>query len=1201
VTARRARTPFVFLSYRREDTSGYAGRLHDALSARFGDGAAFMDVETIPPGADFARHVDDAMARCRAVLVLIGPRWLTAATSGGQRRLDAPDDYLRLEVEAGLRGDALVIPVLVQGAQMPRPDELPEPMRPLAARNAVELSDTRWQADVRRLGDVLAPLQRSTRRGGGAPRDGLRAVVATPATDAVAPLEPTTRLVGRDVELERIAGALADAADGTPRLLIVVGEAGIGKTGLTIAAAATARSRGGQVLSGACLDIGEGGLPYLPIAQALRGLARETAPDALDELLGDGRDELALLAPALGGDESSGGHRRDAAIGVAVPSGSSQARLFERFMGLLDRVGLHGPCLLIVEDVQWVDRATRDLLTFLVRNITTERVAIMLTCRPDDLPKSHPVLTWLAELERSRGAERLAIGRLDRAGVGQMLANLLGASADEAVAARVWRRSGGNPLFVEELLAAELERTATASARPASLEASLVARVAGLSAGARRVVDVLSVGVRPLDEDAVTVLLAQDHVAPQALLQEAIDHGVLEPEPGGEGYRFRHELTREVVERDLMATERRSFHQRFAELLRARPDLAGRSPADAAAELASHWLSAGRTAEAYQASIAASEAAEAVHAFAEALAHLERALELESGLPADVAPTPADAFLLRRRAADLADVSGQFARSMELNREALDLADALGDAASAGVIHGRLGYLEWITGDLAAAISEHEAAVRLVPATPPSVERAHVLGGLGGVLMAAGRWAESRALCEAAIACAAEVGSRAEESRARNMLGSDLVSLGETDAGIEQLRRSRELAEGSGPPDLLILAHHNLAINLIQADRVADALAEAQAGRVAARAAGLERRFGQDLAALVADALLRLGRWDDADAATLEGLALAQSGSETIYLAAIRARLAALRGDAAEAALRLAGIDGLTLDPDVASLVGSVRAEAALADGRPADAATAVADGLARLEGLDDVIWAAPLVALGLQAAADEAAAGDAAVDLDCRAPAQQTAAGLMTRVTWLSARATTTSSRAWVALAQAQATRFAGPPEPAAWATVRDLWAALGDPFEAAYARVRLAEAVVLAGGGQDVHLELEAAVRTAQALGAGPLRRQAEAVASVAGITLEVQPEQAASPVANNEGPIAALPTTGHSVALSAPEMELLGLIADGLSNRQIADRLALTRKAVNIRVSRILRVLDVSTRAEATMAAERLGIAARSQSGP
>lgn len=142
----------IFINYRREDSSGHAGRLYDALAERFGDEHVFMDVDAIDPGEDFTQVVNQSVGSCDVLLALIGRRWVTAADSAGRRRLDNPSDWVRVEIQTALdRSDTRVIPTLVQGAEMPRANDLPEPMRKLSHRNAVRLSDTGWRFDVERL------------------------------------------------------------------------------------------------------------------------------------------------------------------------------------------------------------------------------------------------------------------------------------------------------------------------------------------------------------------------------------------------------------------------------------------------------------------------------------------------------------------------------------------------------------------------------------------------------------------------------------------------------------------------------------------------------------------------------------------------------------------------------------------------------------------------------------------------------------------------------------------------------------------------------------------------------------------------------------------------------------------------------------------------------------------------------------------
>jgi hypothetical protein len=173
----------IVLNYRRDDTGGHAGRLYDALSERFGDDHVFMDIDTIEPGTDFAEVIDRAVGSCDAFLALVGTRWLTATDAGGRRRLDSPEDYVRLEIEAALKRKVRVIPVLLQGAEMPTSDDLPESLSRLARIQAQEVSDGRWHYDIGRLIATLENFEREKQ-------------AAEQATEAPAP--PTEPTLDRD-------------------------------------------------------------------------------------------------------------------------------------------------------------------------------------------------------------------------------------------------------------------------------------------------------------------------------------------------------------------------------------------------------------------------------------------------------------------------------------------------------------------------------------------------------------------------------------------------------------------------------------------------------------------------------------------------------------------------------------------------------------------------------------------------------------------------------------------------------------------------------------------------------------------------------------------------------------------------------------------------------------------------------------------
>lgn len=188
----------VFISYRRDDAAGYAGRLEEALEKRLGRGSIFRDVLDIPPGEDFVAAIRARLASAQTVLVLIGPRW-AGGEAPGQRRIDAADDFVRLEVMVALDSGARVIPVLLPGAEMPSAADLPDPLRPLARRHALGLSDAHWDADIARLADAIGlPRRRKVwpwALGSAALGAGVIAALCWPMPPR-APADPSVRLAG---------------------------------------------------------------------------------------------------------------------------------------------------------------------------------------------------------------------------------------------------------------------------------------------------------------------------------------------------------------------------------------------------------------------------------------------------------------------------------------------------------------------------------------------------------------------------------------------------------------------------------------------------------------------------------------------------------------------------------------------------------------------------------------------------------------------------------------------------------------------------------------------------------------------------------------------------------------------------------------------------------------------------------------------
>jgi len=427
-------------------------------------------------------------------------------------------------------------------------------------------------------------------------------------------------LVGRAAEVARLRAALERAAAGEPAVVVVAGEAGVGKTRLVAELLHDAADGGVVALTGGCLDVGDGVLAYAPLVEALRQLARVMKPGELERVLGGARAELARLVPELGGPAPGG------QAAVLAP-----ARLFELLLGVLHRLAGRGPLLLVVEDLHWADQSTRDLLGFLVRNLRGG-VALVATYRSDELHRRHPLRPFLAELDRGGQAERLELGRLGRGALGELVAGVLGHEPEPGLVAEVATRSEGNPFFAEELLCAHQEGTRL----PSALRDLLLARVAALPEATQRVLEVAAVAGRRVDHGLLAEVAAQPPERLVGLLREAVAHHVLVVEGGSDAYAFRHALVAEAVYDDLLPVQRGPLHAAYARALERRIEQRGGAAGATTAErgqLAYHWYAAHDVGRALLASVQAGQAAESAAALAEALGHYERALSCGSRRP----------------------------------------------------------------------------------------------------------------------------------------------------------------------------------------------------------------------------------------------------------------------------------------------------------------------------------------------------------------------------------------------------------------------------------------------------------------------------------------------------------------------------------------------------------------------------------------
>src|SRR5829696_7426332 len=991
-------------------------------------------------------------------------------------------------------------------------------------------------------------------------------------------------LVGRDAEVAQLRAALERAAAGQPAIVVVAGEAGVGKTRLVAELLRTADGLGAVALTGGCLDVGEGVLAYAPMVEALRPLAAAMDPDELERVLGGARAKLARLVPEL---SPQGGGEQAAPL--------APTRLFELLLGVLHRLAERGPVLLVVEDVHWADQSTRDLLGFLARNLRAG-VALVLTYRSDELHRRHPLRPFLAELDRSSRAERLELGRLGRRELAELLAEILDEEVAPALVGEILARSEGNPFFAEELLAAHLEGTKL----PLALRDLLLARVETLSEATQRVLAVAAVAGTRVDHQLLAAVVGQDTQELVWLLREAVTRHVLAVAEASGAYVFRHALVQEAIYDDLLPVQRGPLHAAYARALERRIEQrgevsgAGGATAVEQGRLAYHWYAAHDLGQALLASVKAGQAAEAASALAEALGHYERALELWDQAPEAAASSPLDRGTLLHRAAEAANLAGYDDRAITLGRLALDRVDPVAEPLRAGALLERLARYHWTAADTPRAMDFVERAVAIIPPEPPSEELARALAAHGQLLMLLGRHAQARARGEEAVAMARQVGARSVEGHALTTLGTCLGILGHTEEGIADLEQGLRIARELTAVDDLGRDHANLATVLDQAGRSAEAVEVFLAGAAAVRQHGALGRFGPSLLPDAAIALLDLGRREEAERLLDQAFDLdLRSPGLRVRALTVRGTLRLRTGDLAGAQADLRQVldeAPAPLDPQNAAPVFGGLAEAALWDGRLADARAAAAEGFRLLAVAEEPYWLGELcrTALGVEAAAaEQARARHAGAEEQA---AIELAGGLLDRLHAVTAAPGVWPTPAVTAnrrTAEAEWSRVTGPSDPGRWAAAAEAWDALGYPWHAGLARWRQAEALLAQGAPRpEAAAALAGAWALADGLGARPLAAEVESLARRVRIDLP----DAAGGGAEAE-PAAGEPAVTDELGLTPREREVLALVADGRTNRQIAEALFISNKTASVHVSNILAKLGVANRGEAAAVAHRL----------
>ncbi len=1034
----------------------------------------------------------------------------------------------------------------------------------------------------------------------GAP-DPLDPVEVAGHTGRVAQHLSCPEFVGRVEEMRALEDALGAARSVATRTVLLTGEAGIGKSRLVEEFVVRARGAGARVAKGTCVPVDGGATPYGPFVALFDDLSRQLDASDDRDLLGPLASGLSSSlagrgAPPTGRDPgSAGGTPRPGLDEVA------KTRLLELELAGLRAVAECSPLVLVFEDLQWVDSATADLLGFLIRNLADGPILFVCTCRSDEIGHDHPLHGWMREMRRVPTVAAVALEGLGRSEVAELVDGILGQSSQWTLVDAVWARSQGNPFFAEELVAARERHDL-----PPELQAVILGRVAELSDGAQGVLRLAAVVGLSVDHGLLEAMaqgpggtsedpdpLDRSGASPlEQALEELVDRQVLVVEPSRTGYRFRHALTREAVEGTMLPGERRRLHRRAATALAADGSASGAS-GPGAAELAAHWWAAEQWAEALVASLAAADAAAKVWAYPEVLAQLERAGQAVDRIDG-TDPAVADDLLtqagvtrlaLTARTGDAAYLAGAGPRSVELARRLVDESTGVVGPDELALAYVALGRNAWSVADADAVFEAYRRAAELVPVEPPSAVRARILAEEGRGLMLLSRIVEASERCLAAIDTARAVGARAEEGHALCTLGCCRGLLGFYEEGRQHLVQAMAIAEELQDPDDLSRSYTNLSNLLMEYGRLAETTALLYDSAAVGEALWGVRLNGA--AGNAVEAMVRLGRYTEASA-LLDQLGegtLSGACAPSPYL--LPAPMAIRTGRFDEAEALLAAADATIGDlPDVQQrgmhllLVG----ELALLRGDSGHAYEVAQRGLEHVSGSDDALYTTELMMLAVEALAEQHASSrvdGSSFDLE---KGRQLAAGLVGEAddlvdAFFTRRGGQAPPRvlAQAAQARAEASRLEVS-DPELWAEAARAWAAANEAYGLAVCRHREAEALLSGRPAPSDRARatqaLAEAWRLCGELGARPLGQRVEDLARRARIDL-------------GDGPVAPElgdPDVGADLGITPREVEVLGQLAAGRTDREIAEALFISKKTASVHVSNLLRKLQVPNRVEA-----------------
>ena len=952
-------------------------------------------------------------------------------------------------------------------------------------------------------------------------------------------------MVGRENELAALTDAAEQVRAGGVRLVLVTGEAGIGKSRL--ATEFVSGLTGATVLVSHGVAMSSGEIPFGVIGEFLTNLLRDD-PDALRD------HERRALAPLLPGTDQTG----------------DRLALLSAVLDLIERLSSVQVLVWVVDDLQWVDAASRDLLSIALRTGRRHRLLVVATARTDDPSAAENGEDLVHELSRLPLSETLQLRPLSPIEIRRQLSEL-DVDLDAGARARIVEMSGGIPFLVEELAAAGGDTNGATHPGARS-------RLGQLSSDAVDLVHACAIGDGHLHLDLLSSVtdLAPDEL--DAALTSASRAGIIETDSGYTAIAFRHPLLRDAADRSIPPLARRTWHRKWAEVLEANPGVT--VPAQAAIAIAAHWAGSGATDRTLDAAARAAVAAGELDLHEVEAQMWERVLDLWDG----VVPLPNLARYNRREILRFWRFAvGQIDadRYVALLKDGVRTAD---DPSTRACLEFALIVHEGASLDTETRPEALEDLERRARTGPRDLVLGIFLSNLAEVVLNNGDRDRARALADESVTIFLERGSIRDVVRGRTMLAYFDAVDGAPERGIaalEDLLAQREL-DGvyvrRWVGYILMLLH-----TMVGDARAADAAFEMVAATLDTR---LDWQTYEQQLNIILRSWIDTGRW--AHALRVYG-ELRSNWSDRLVMSDLHAaRLGMLRdGDVADPQvwLDLPAQDVIPggVDPVSARLIaGQVHGTRGDRKQMRRLLAPVWADAHPRYSehALLGYLWSAVRDATRIEV--DAAMGGSDPAD---RAPA----ADHLTTIAEFAARMYRYGplGLAWSAEFDAQLARFrqGDPADVAAlFELAAERWSGIGHRYDAAVCHLHLAEAQAVLGDRRAARLSATAALDVARVLGAAPLAARAETLLGRVGL------EDRARPPVNGQqaNHVGSVRQTGGP--LTRRELDVLGLIAAGRTNKQIAAELFISPKTAAIHVSRILTKLGAGNRTEAVARARK-----------